>query len=98
MNLPHRIPLNDDRLNHITSANTHWENAAERLQQDWEVLAELIRYYESDWGKDMENYPDAAFGVLSEDGVWNEMGRFYEAVKDIASTSARIVAEYELDE
>lgn len=93
--VPERVVLNDARLARITDANPEWESAAERLAQDWETLRELIAYYESEWGNDMNAYPDAAYGVLSEDGVWNEMGRFYHSVKEIAETSARIVREYE---
>lgn len=93
--LPERIPLHDAHLAHLAHANSRWEDVPERLAQDWQILSKLIYYYESDWRHDVENHPDAQFGVLSEDGVWNEMGRFYEAVKEIAATAARIVAQYE---
>nr|VDG62922.1 Uncharacterised protein [Streptococcus thermophilus] len=95
MDLPERIPLNDARLAHITRANTTFENLPEQLEQAWSELAPLIEYYETGWSGDMQNYPGAQFGVLSEDGVWNEMGRFYHALKEIAAVSARIVREYE---
>lgn len=93
--IPERIKHNDGRLEHMAEANDRWEEAAERLAEDWATLSELISYYESDWRDDVENFPGAEFGVLSEDGVWNEMGRFYQHVKAIAETSAEIVREYE---
>lgn len=95
--IPDRIVENDSRLEHLAEAIDRWEEIPERLSEDWDAMAKLIAYYESMWRDDVRDYPEAHFGVLSEDGVWNEMGRFYESMKDIASTAARIVREYEAD-
>ena len=95
MDLPERIPLNDARLARITRTNATLENLPQQLEEAWSELAPLIEYYQTGWSGDMQNYPDAQFGVLSEDGVWNEMGRFYQVVKEIAAVTARIVREYE---
>ncbi len=97
-NVPERIKQADSRLRHITTVNEKWEAAGEQLAQDWASLRLLIEYYESQWGEDMEKFPRAPYGVLSEDGVWNEMGRFYEALKEIRDVSTRIVHEYEGEE
>ena len=96
-NVPERIKQADSRLARITRANDTWEEVGDRLEEDWAQLRTLIEYYESQWGADMEQYPLAPYGVLSEDGVWNEMGRFYEAMKEIRDVSTRIVREYEGD-
>lgn len=95
--IPERIFDNDARLEHFTEANDRWEEIPERLAEDWDTMAKLIAYYESMWRDDVRDYPEAQFGVLSEDGVWNEMGRFYQSMKEIAATANRIVAEYEAD-
>lgn len=95
--IPERIFDNDARLEHFTEANDRWEEIPERLADDWDAMAKLIAYYESMWRDDVRDFPEAQFGVLSEDGVWNEMGRFYESMKEIAATANRIVAEYEAD-
>lgn len=95
--IPERIKENDARLEHLAEANDRWEEIPERLADDWDAMAKLIAYYESMWRDDVRDYPEAQFGVLSEDGVWNEMGRFYESMKDIAATAKRIVREYEAD-
>ncbi|PMC65465.1 DUF4298 domain-containing protein [Corynebacterium tuscaniense] len=97
-NVPEHIKQADSRLRHITTVNEKWEAAGEQLAQDWASLRLLIEYYESQWGEDMERFPRAPYGVLSEDGVWNEMGRFYEALKEIRDVSTRIVHEYEGEE
>lgn len=97
-NVPERIKQADSRLKHITSANDRLEAVGEQMTEDWAQLSKLIEYYESQWGVDMERYPHAHYGVLSEDGVWNEMGRFYEALKEIRDVSTRIVREYEGEE
>lgn len=97
-NVPERIKQADARLRHITTTNEKWEAAGEQLAEDWASLRLLIEYYESQWGEDMEKFPRASYGVLSEDGVWNEMGRFYEALKEIRDVSTRIVREYEGEE
>lgn len=89
-----RIEKNNERLNRITDFNEKNENVADTFVEAWKTLKPLIEYYESDWSTDLAE-TDAAYGVMSEDGVWNEMGNFYEIMKDIAATSARIVAEYE---
>lgn len=90
-----RISLNDARLTHITNANEDWDGAAQCLREDWAQLKPLIEYYESGWREDVEKHPDAMYGVLSEDGVWNEMGRFYGNVKAIAAAAEQILREYE---
>lgn len=95
--IPDRIVENDSRLEHFADANDRWEEVPERLAEDWDSMAKLIAYYESMWRDDVRDFPEAPFGVLSEDGVWNEMGRFYESVKEIALTADRIVREYEAD-
>lgn len=95
--IPDRIVENDSRLEHFSDANDRWEEVPERLAEDWDSMAKLIAYYESMWRDDVRDFPEAPFGVLSEDGVWNEMGRFYESVKEIALTADRIVREYEAD-
>lgn len=95
MDVPERIKQGNSRLEHLTGANDRWEDAAEHLAEDWEVLKLLIAYYETEWRDDVENYPEAPYGVLSEDGVWNEMGRFYESLKAIRDAATRIVREYE---
>lgn len=95
--IPDRIIENDSRLEHLAEANDRWEEIPERLSEDWDAMAKLIAYYESMWRDDVRDFPEAPFGVLSEDGVWNEMGRFYESMKEIALTANRIVREYEAD-
>lgn len=95
--IPERIVVNDGRLEHFVEANDRWEEIPERLREDWASMDKLIAYYESVWRDDVRDFPEAPFGVLSEDGVWNEMGRFYQSMKEIAETSARIVREYERD-
>ena len=95
--IPERITVNDARLEHFVEANDRWEEVPERLAEDWDAMAKLISYYESIWRDDVRDFPEAQFGVLSEDGVWNEMGRFYQSMKEIAATAARIVREYEHD-
>ena len=95
--IPERIISNDERLAHFVEANDRWEEVPERLAEDWETMAQLIAYYESVWREDVRDFPEAQYGVLSEDGVWNEMGRFYQSMKEIADTAARIVREYERD-
>lgn len=88
------IERNNERLNEITAFNSQYEDVADTFVQVWETLKPLIAYYESQWSKDLAE-TDAAYGVLSEDGVWNEMGTFYAIMKDVAEKSRTIVAEYE---
>ncbi|GEM_PF-1025190 len=95
--VPERIVVNDGRLEYFVRANDRWEEIPERLIEDWEAMEKLIAYYESIWRDDVRDFPEAQFGVLSEDGVWNEMGRFYQSMKEIAETATRIVREYEQD-
>ncbi|EEI26808.1 DUF4298 domain-containing protein [Corynebacterium glucuronolyticum] len=89
-----RIELNNERLNEITAFNAKYEDIGDTFAEAWETLKPLIAYYESQWSTDLAE-TDAAYGVMSEDGVWNEMGTFYEIMKDVAATSQRILAEYE---
>ncbi|MCT1452795.1 MULTISPECIES: DUF4298 domain-containing protein [unclassified Corynebacterium] len=95
--IPERIIANDGRLSHFVEANDRWEEIPERLAEDWDSMKKLIAYYESIWRDDVRDFPEAQFGVLSEDGVWNEMGRFYQSMKEIAETATRIVREYEAE-
>lgn len=89
-----RIQVNDERLTQITRFNNAHENFSEELARAWDTLKPLIAYYEGQWSRDLAE-TDAAYGVLSEDGVWNEMGNFYELVKELSQVSTRIIEEYE---
>ena len=89
-----RIQVNDERLTQITRFNNAHENFPEDLAQAWDTLKPLIAYSEGQWSRDLAE-TDAAYGVLSEDGVWNEMGNFYDLLKELSQVSTRIIEEYE---
>lgn len=63
-----------------------------RLSRLYDVdakLAEIPELLDAAWAEWRE------LGVLSEDGVWNEMGEFYETMKAIEQAASRIVTQYE---
>lgn len=96
-----RVKLNDERLTAMEELNPLLEAVPGTLEEAWGTMKALIEYYTKDWLKDYEELeagPDGQYGVLSEDGVWNEMGTFYHAMQDIAETATRILAEYEADQ
>lgn len=95
MNLPQRVIENNERLERIAATNEHLVGVADQLRAGWEVLAPLIEYYETFWQEDLRTLGDAHIGLFSEDGVWNEMGQFYQTAKEIAEVAADIVKQYE---
>lgn len=95
VNLPERIHTNNARLERIAGTNERLSHVADQLREGWETLAPLIAYYEDQWQADFAEFGDAQVGLFSEDGVWNEMGTFYHAVKEISEVAHAIVAEYE---
>lgn len=90
-----RIEAADHLLEKATAANVDREGLAETLGRDWADMSQLIAYYQGEWRNDLEALPDAAYGVLSEDGIWNEMGTFYDQIREIHETTSRIIADYE---
>lgn len=88
----------DARLSRLYDVDAKLAEIPELLDAAWAEWRELIGYYETLWRHDLEELdatPQGELGVLSEDGVWNEMGEFYEAMKAIEQTAAQIVAQYE---
>lgn len=91
-----RIKLNDELLRVVTVFNGAPD--ASRLRQTWDALRPLVEYYTTEWLQDFEDLgddPDAQFGVLSEDGVWNEMVRFREYVVALRDECNGVLREYE---
>ncbi|PFG28153.1 Uncharacterised protein [Corynebacterium renale] len=95
MELPERVQANNARLERITDTNARLALVADQLRDGWQTLAPLIEYYETQWQDDFHTFSDEPVGLFSEDGVWNEMGSFYHAVKEIAEVAGEIVKEYE---
>lgn len=93
-----RAREHDERLSRLYEVDKKLAEIPKFLDEAWAEWRELIRYYETQWRRDLEaldGTPQGELGVLSEDGVWNEMGEFYEAMKDIKAEANRIVALYE---
>lgn len=93
-----RVRDNEQRLFKITELNDDLWTVDERLEAAWTALEPLMEYYEGQWREDfelLEGTPDGEYGIFSEDGIWNEMGRFYQAAKHIAEVSKRLVDAYE---
>ncbi|WP_297741063.1 DUF4298 domain-containing protein [uncultured Tessaracoccus sp.] len=93
-----RVRENEKRLAAITELNDDLWTVDERLEAAWAALKPLMEYYEGQWREDfkiLDGTPDGEYGVFSEDGIWNEMGRFYEATKYIAEVAKRLVDAYE---
>lgn len=93
-----RVKLNNERLERITALNDDLWTVDERLEAAWATLEPLMDYYQEHWQEDLaalDGTPDGECGLFSEDGVWNEMGRFYSATKYIAQVAARLVEAYE---
>lgn len=93
-----RVKENDARLREITELNRSLETQTATLETAWAVLAPLLDYYQSDWLDDftaLDGTPDGQYGVLSEDGVWNEIARFYTAICDLQEAVTLIKAAYE---
>ena len=93
-----RVRDNEQRLSTITELNDDLWTVDERLEAAWAALEPLMAYYEGQWREDFElldGTPDGEYGIFSEDGIWNEMGRFYQAAKHIAEVSKRLVDAYE---
>ena len=93
-----RIKENDLRLNAVTLFNAKYAGSPEAIQQAWDTLRPLMQYYQRSWREDVDagiETEDMMFGVLSEDGVWNEMGSFYSLMKDLQELTTRVVSEYE---
>ena len=88
----------DARLSRLYDVDAKLAEIPELLDAAWAEWRELIEYYETHWRHDLEELdgtPQGELGVLSEDGVWNEMGEFYETMKAIEQTASRIVTQYE---
>ena len=88
----------DARLRRLYDVDAKLGAIPELLDAAWAEWRELIGYYETLWRHDLEELdgtPQGELGVLSEDGVWNEMGEFYETMKAIEQTAAQNVAQYE---
>lgn len=93
-----RVQENDARLEHITRLNRELEGVGGRLEEAWGQLRPLIAYYEGEWSSDLDaldDHPDGQYGVLSEDGVWNEMTTFISTVEHLHKQTARLLAEFE---
>ena len=93
-----RARQQDARLSRLYEIDKRLSEVPELLEQAWEEWREMIEYYETKWRHDLaelDGTPQGALGVLSEDGVWNEMGEFYETMKAIKESATKIVAAYE---
>ena len=93
-----RARQQDGRLTRLYEVDKKLMDVPELLEYAWAEWREMIEYYETKWRHDLaelDGTPQGELGVLSEDGVWNEMGEFYEAMKAIEQIAAQIVAQYE---
>lgn len=88
----------DARLSRLYDVDAKLAEIPDLLDAAWAEWRELIGYYETLWRRDLEELdgtPQGELGVLSEDGVWNEMGEFYWTMKAIKESATKIVAAYE---
>ncbi len=93
-----RVQHNDRILTQVTEVNDKLQQVPAILEDVWPQLQDLLRYYTTQWQGDfeaLENDPRGMYGVLSEDGVFNEIGRFYDTMIILRETVAKIVDEYE---
>lgn len=95
-----RVAHFDHLLEQASQAVTRLEPVSEQLETCWQDMSAVLDYYESHWMADfeaLEKDPRAAYWVLSEDGAWNEFGRFYEMIQDVAETAQKILEAYRRD-
>lgn len=85
-----RIKRYEKIFDKASKALKRYNEAAEKLDMLLPEIKTLISYYEgSEWKKDFEDDekgklpPDLKRGVLSEDGVYDLLGQFDEALKNI---------------
>lgn len=95
-----RVAHFDHLLEQASQAVTRLESVSEELEGCWKDMSAVLDYYESNWMADfeaLEKDPRAAYWILSEDGAWNEFGRFYEMIQEVTETTQKILKAYRRD-
>lgn len=66
-----RIANMDAKMQNLENAKVILENFLQELSKIRENYTELQKYYYENWMQDLEENPDAQYGILSEDGLYN---------------------------
>lgn len=82
-NIPPHILEFDREMQEFEKDITFLQETLKKMQNIQTRRKKLETYYQEDWLKDFENYPDAMVGILSEDGLYNLFFEEQEARKAI---------------
>lgn len=78
-----RVQKMDARMQELEKDRDYLNEVFENLKKIHNRKTELEAYYGNNWSDDLDENPDAQYGILSEDGLWNLLYEIESTEKEI---------------